>query len=396
MISTGDVRAYYQNVDVSPAFERLGDEFWKWRQVRVRMASGRFLKLRRTFSGWKDLFSTLAKLSRGYDYPFKVYYTVARWLSPERVGPRELRGRPGYLTADNLFLKQDDFVVDLDDRPWEDLLIVLEWLESHSEFKLNYIIESGGGGIHVSFRRPFDGAALSPSDREKLAEQMNIELVNELKDAGVAVDSIITNPRQIVKVPLSLDAQSGRACRFIDSRSPVRGRTQRDADLDDAKNRQPLRRPIVKQGRRRRAGVSPSSAYLAVRSSVCGTKGLHVPILELGQELDSAEQIVRELVRRFRLGDVYLFDDGKKIVGLDLKPVSLRRHQKIQDGKDLRTYKSRLLFLNELVYLGKVTGVPTNHRSLGHSLLMRMLGVDCLLGCVGKPRVKLVKLRPEE
>ncbi len=242
--------------------------------------------------------------------------------------------------TDNLFLGQPDFVVDLDEHPWGDLYAVLGWLEQKPEFRLNYIIESGGGGIHVSFRRPFDGASLAPGERERLAERMNENIVAELRSAGVSIDPIVTNPRQIVNIPLSLDARSGRVCRFVDFHAPVRGPGNRSGPpgLDDAKNRRALRRCNVEQGEGardagRRAGVSdPPTFFTAVRSSICGTKGLHVPILELGRELDCAEETARRLIRRFNLSDVYLFDDGRKIVGVSLKPVSLRRYQKIQDA----------------------------------------------------------------
>src|SRR2546427_4122251 len=142
-----------------------------FRQFRVvregRDGKTAFRKIEDRVKDEKTLRAWLVRLA-----PLHVYFTTSRWLDPQRLGPRELRGRKGgYPIAHSVFLGQELYF-DID-APGDlaaakadaRSLLVLLRKEGLADLRLVY---SGNKGFHVhayDFERRF--APEFPEDPRK-------------------------------------------------------------------------------------------------------------------------------------------------------------------------------------------------------------------------------------
>ena len=157
--------------------------------------------------------------------PAHVYFTTSRWLDPQRLGPRELRGRKaGYPIAHNVFLGQELYF-DIDapgdlaaaKRHARSLLDLLRG-EGLQDLRLVY---SGNKGFHVhayDFEKRF-GPDLpeDPRKREAAAQAARTDLVTRIVNAGIGIDVDITmDPRRILRLPGTVHGKTFNICEFLD------------------------------------------------------------------------------------------------------------------------------------------------------------------------------------
>ena len=177
----------------------------QWRQFRFALSDGRFFKVPDVIRTPADLQNWLIQKK-----PADVYYTVGRFLRPERLGPRS------GIVSDNLFLGAD-LVFDIDHPPFcpenidharKDALRLIQWLDQAC-FSIRYVAFSGSKGFHVVCADPFDYPESSPLDREKSARLKRKIIADRVLDEGIPIDAKVTvDTRRILRVPGTINSKS--------------------------------------------------------------------------------------------------------------------------------------------------------------------------------------------
>ncbi len=157
--------------------------------------------------------------------PAHAYFTTSRWLDPQRLGPRELRGtRAGYPIAHNVFLGQELYF-DLDvpddlDAAKGHALRLLDFLRAEALRDLR-LVYSGNKGFHVhayDFETRFlPQLPEDPRQREGAAQSARMDLVTRIVAADIPIDVDITmDPRRILRLPGTVHGKSLNICQFVD------------------------------------------------------------------------------------------------------------------------------------------------------------------------------------
>ena len=157
--------------------------------------------------------------------PEHAYFTTSRWLDPQRLGPRELRGRKaGYPIAHNVLLGQELYF-DLDvpddlDAAKQYAFRLLDFLRGEGLRELR-LVYSGNKGFHVH-AYDFEARFLprlpeDPRDREGAAQSARMDLVTRLVAADIPIDVDITmDPRRILRLPGTVHGKTLNICQFVD------------------------------------------------------------------------------------------------------------------------------------------------------------------------------------
>ena len=157
--------------------------------------------------------------------PAHVYFTTSRWLDPQRLGPRELRGRKaGYPIAHNILLGQElyfdiDAPGDLEGAKQDaDSLLRVLRTEGLRDLALVY---SGNKGFHVH-AYDFEPRFLphlpeDPRKREAAVQGARADLVARIVTAGIGIDVDVTmDPRRILRLPGTVHGRTFNICEFVD------------------------------------------------------------------------------------------------------------------------------------------------------------------------------------
>ncbi len=157
--------------------------------------------------------------------PLHAYYTTSRWLDPQRLGPRDRRGRrAGYAIAHNILLGQELYF-DIDapgdlDAAKDDARRLLGFLRGEGLRDLR-LVHSGNKGFHV-YAYDFEPKFLpslpeDPRDREAAAQTARAGLVERIVEAGIGIDVDVTmDPRRIIRLPGTVHGATLNICRFLD------------------------------------------------------------------------------------------------------------------------------------------------------------------------------------
>jgi hypothetical protein len=365
-------KKYYEQVDFSPVFRVMN---FKFRQVRILLSNGNWVIVRDKINNIADLKKNILKLFNEEKkvYPAKIYYMVSRFLNPEKARYREgCRGiSKGFVVADNCFIKQDDIVFDIDENPVKNVKKLIKWLEN--KYKVNYILFSGKRGVHVSIKRELECNVSNPKEREKWYLEQNKELVNEIKAVGIDIDGIVSNTRQIVKVPLTLS--DNKICMFLTPKGLES--SVKTLIKSDEKGRPD---DITRRTGRTEPRPSPNN-YLGVFSSVNGCRDSYHVFLEFrSRTKEQVKRTIKEAIERFHLSEFYLFEK-ESIFAISLTLVSKRRYEKIlKFTKSMML--SKLLKYNEthiphdLEFIEKIDSQYTSTSSRGFYEFIRSFGLE--------------------
>lgn len=339
------IRSYYESatVDLSVVSKI------NFRHFRFRLADGLFYKVPRKIRVWSDLKKQFLK-----KLPFDVYYSVACWLNPHKLGSRT-QGK----ILENIFISSDlVFDIDVNGEEIQNLeqarkqAIGLKNLLISKDFDVRYLAFSGSKGFHVVSNNPWDNEKgfEDPTKREKDAIEKRKQIVKEARAEGLFFDEKVTiDTRRIIRLPGTIHSKTGLACTVLnDSQARldmdkifklatvnniIAPRIPRVGENDQGSL---LRRPAKSMGEKEgRLGVRPalkSDKYFStfMTNNIPKTQ-LKIPILEIGKwrSIDSVCRIVAEVQERYGIGDVFLFDDEDKWVAFSIKAVSRRRIEKI-------------------------------------------------------------------
>lgn len=312
-VSREEVARYYREVDFRPLFN-IDRKFFKHRQVRVMGFNGAMIKVRRTITDAGELKRVLVQMA-----PARAYYTVARFLNPVSVGPREING-PGYRLADSCFLTQDEFVFDIDEDPERNLKLLLDFLKRRG-LPIKYVIDSGRRGYQVAIKRRMALPIGDPRERERYFLEANKQLLEEVWAEGIGVDDT-SNTRQIVKIPLSFDAVGGRACRLLWGQRPHGMNPERAENNRGVLGTGPTRPP-------RQAPPKTPWVGVVVSNNVLGTRGLYVPFLKFNRPIEYVIGLARDLVRTYDLSGILLLEREGRTYGIGVDALPRRRLEKV-------------------------------------------------------------------
>jgi DNA primase catalytic subunit len=194
-----------------------------FRQFRVAVdrpgRRTRFLKIDDRVKNAETLRGWLVRLA-----PAHVYFTTSRWLDPQRLGPRDLRGRKaGYPIAHNILLGQELYF-DIDapgdlDAAKEDASALLQFLREEGLDDLR-LVYSGNKGFHVhayDFERKFlPRLPEDPRKREAAVQGARVDLVTRIVNEGIGIDVDVTmDPRRILRLPGSVHGRTFNICEFV-------------------------------------------------------------------------------------------------------------------------------------------------------------------------------------
>ncbi len=195
-----------------------------FRQFRVAVEGPggrlRFLKVEDRVKDLETLRRWLVRLA-----PLHVYFTTSRWLDPQRLGPRDLKGRrAGYPIAHNVLLGQElyfdiDAPGDLEGAK-EDASALLAFLRREGLRDLR-LVYSGNKGFHVH-AYDFEARFLprfpeDPREWEAAAQDARAGLVTRIVEAGIGIDVEITmDPRRILRLPGTVHGTTFNKCEFVD------------------------------------------------------------------------------------------------------------------------------------------------------------------------------------
>ncbi len=327
-----DIKEFYKNFP--PSLEEISSP--NWRQFRFALPNGRFFKVPDTIRNEKILQKWLVKKN-----PADVYYSVAKFLSPQKVGAKtdEL--------YKNLFLGAD-LVFDIDFSPFsirklemarKEALKLLGFLRQ-KKIVVKYIAFSGAKGFHLVCIDPFEYNCESPVERENQAKKFRKEIAGQVLSDGIKIDSKVTvDTRRIIRLPGTINSKTGLECIVLH---------EEELQLRASKIIKKSGRVIINASAIRKemtgkfhflrkifglesigSQIKPPYIYCSFLSSqVVGTKN-HVPILiftslDKKKVVDAAKRIQEE----YLLGDFFLFR-AKKFFAVGLDCLQPRRIEKI-------------------------------------------------------------------
>ena len=157
--------------------------------------------------------------------PLHVYYTTSRWLDPQRLGPRRLRGRrAGYPIAHSVFLGQELYF-DIDapgdlDAAKTDAQSLIAFLRREGLRDL-HLVHSGNKGFHV-YAYDFEARFVpqlpeDPREREAAAQSARADLVMRIVEESIGIDVDVTmDPRRIIRLPGTVHGATLNICQFVD------------------------------------------------------------------------------------------------------------------------------------------------------------------------------------
>lgn len=350
---------YYETADFSPIF-KINPNFFRFRQIRL-LKDGRMFKINYNIRNADQLKKVLMKYN-----PDKAYYMVSQFSNSTRVGAKQIV-KQGYPIADNLFLQQKRIVFDIDTNPVENTQKLLEWLKKEG-YEIEYIIKSGQKGFHVSIIRPLKISSPDPTEREALTLEENKKLVSRIIEAGIEIDPIVSNTRQIIKCPLSLS--SDVVCEFV-----------REGSLAIAYSKMTSVKTTLKGEKETKHNFSPNtdlSELLKVSNSVIGTKGNNILFLKYKlhelKDIETLTEHLKQLVAKYKLPDLYLFtsfsEEENHLVAICPKLFQKARLYKILKNEDklsLTKYKHNIINIANLKHFSTIEGHNENQPiSKGH------------------------------
>ncbi len=335
-----DIETFYR--ENPPSLEPITPP--RWRQFRFMLEDGRFFKVPDTIRDAATLQKWLVLKK-----PIDVYYTVGRFLSPERLGRRT------DVVSENLFLGAD-LVFDLDRTPFsleniekvrKDALRLSSWLKE-AGIRIRYRAFSGSKGFHLVCEDPFDYPDASPLKREKLAKDRRKVIAERVLEEGIPIDSKVTvDTRRILRLPGTVNSKTGRECIVLTDEELARCTAERIlnksrlVDVPSSRIRKEMTDTlqVLRKNRGLHRGEvrsSPTPFYASFLSSEVAKTPLHVPLIvfrETGRQ--EVEEKITRLQQAYRLSDFFLFQ-SEDFFGFSLDALAKRRVEKILNAADAK------------------------------------------------------------
>jgi hypothetical protein len=302
--------------------------------IQLPINSGwRIWKFRLEDDTWK-MFKGIKSLKQLRDY-LVVYNPVAFYYSLSEFLPQQMPDKiehPNYQIADQLWLDNKYFVVDIDNKTGSPQVRssayqVIERMKQFPEYVYERCIMTGTG-LRLEFRDTTPRPILLPYEREEFVKRKRKEFCQINLDNIEEVDDVIAwDTRRVIKCIGSPNPHNEFTTNVLTSPAylpAIPGKLSQVNEMDgDTVS------SLHEQGNRpdRELGSSPTFLYPMyfgkfIRNKVEGTKDRFVPYFEYHKKYKTWQEDIRFLQRKYGLSTIYIVDDYLKVlcVGVDAIP----------------------------------------------------------------------------
>ena len=367
------------------------------RQYRILDFNGRMHKIRKQISRPEQLLPFIERWP-----PQKVYYSLARWLNPKRMGPKKIVG-PGYLIADNTLLSLD-LGFDIDNEDLEEARLTTNKLlgtMSRMGFKPEYVAFSGSKGFHIVYKETKTSLPPNPKQRESFLSDLRKAFISKHLINTIGKESVdwprSTNTRQIFKLPGSLDASTGatvqkltntqlqaKTDQIIKNHIPFIGTKERQGMLRNQLKTNPeqmtgtRRKPHTPRKEPRKAeGTCPTSpstyTETFITNKVKGTKDRYVLFLHYEKNTKRYKKDLKRIKKAYNVGFAAVYQDDQEITILCPQTFQRRRLAKIihatksNNKNEMEKFGQQYLPVNTKTRLIRTHGTFKGRQSLAHT-----------------------------
>jgi len=295
------IRDYYKTAHI------ILPEHPERRQFKFQLLNNKWVVLDKRIRNEEDLRKYLIRLA-----PKHVFCSIAQWLNPLGIEKTDYKY--------NKILIAIDGFLEIDADNIKEAKTELNKLVKYLKFKnidIQNIKFSGKKGFHVTYKQDIPEEP-NPEERLKLVKKQKVKLVKTIINEGVKIDQhVCMDVLRVTRVEGTVHGGSGRIC-TSDSLGrplwPMTGATTRQ-NIEGREPAKPRSSPIF-------------TIAKYVSSKVPGTKDLHVIFL-LYHNKQNYLQDVKNLQRKYRLGDFFLFETGEFVQAMCLNALVLQRIKKI-------------------------------------------------------------------
>jgi hypothetical protein len=368
MVNEKEIFEFYNSEDFKP---ELPEDVSR-RHFRFKLANKYWKKVRETIRDKDDLIRNIFKLG-GCD----LYYSTSKWMNPTKISTKG--GSGTYMVADNLLLG-NDLVFDIDAeepitqkgldlaRKSANNLYLL--MKAHPEYKFQYFAFTGYKGFRLAYK---DTTELPADSRYRID---NVEknrkvfidvLLNEFKEKRSLANmyklepffdkKITVNAMCVVRILGTVHSTTG----YISTKLPLSYMRKPIKEVLDYVPYVGKKRPgIPKREMTEEVGDDVSSPcprlliseddatglaslpYISdhtyfITNKVLGIKRGFIPIFIYQKNQEYYRKELLKLQKKYKLGDLYVFDhDGDK-VAISLKTCQRRRLQRILNDSSSKT-----------------------------------------------------------
>lgn len=329
-----ETEKYYQKVDFTPLW-KIDKNFFKQKHIRILTVNinnkKKWITVQDQIKSPKNLKKAIVSTTIKKNLlPQKIYYCNASFLQCHRVRNRSK------IISKSLFINKTTWTFDID----QDILPnpspkgVCQEADKlikygHTQkWKLLYICESGSRGIHTAFQ--FDiftyyktKKPKNPLDREKKCGELSKKLGNELKTAKIFVDqTVLKNPYNVYKVPLTLVFPSKRTCRLINPKDIKNHKLE----LDPIPN--PTTKKKKKKPRHYPTTTTTKKEEHFISSKIVGHTH-QILILRFYNRTFNEKWFSEQPMKKFKLPNCYVFQKKRNTYVLCTKAFNIKQLAKI-------------------------------------------------------------------
>lgn len=402
-----------------------------WRHFRFKLYDGCWKKVPYRITTVEALKKWIIKL-KGCD----IYYSTSMWLNPHRISSKGKSGT--YEVADNLLLG-NDLVFDIDapepicietlEEARKATLAVYDEMVRHKEYEFEYVGFTGHKGFRLAYTDLRDLPA-APRKRIGIVEKDRKifidSLVSNIKETGCSVnlcaggtffdEKITTNVMCVVRVLGTIHSTTG----YISSKVTMELMKK---SIPEILNHIPYvgaKRPGIPVKRKMTEAVDvkhpPHPRLLAnkkdasglasfllekrgekyfLSNKVYGRGKMYVPVFIYQKIQKYWREEVIKLQKEHRLGPLYVFEDGNKIIILSLKVMQRRQLMKLLNkSKSFSRGHFRdhfQIFIPVFTkFVEKIDGILTGQQSKVHYIFAEKQSAP-EKGLVGEGKARIIK-----
>jgi len=397
-----EILAYYASEDFTPVMPRNSS----FRHFRFKLTNNTWRKVPNKIQNAEELQKWIIKLG-GLD----IYYGTSCWMNPHKISSKG--GSGTYHVADNL-LYDNDLVFDIDaeepvtlqglDKARKSCNNIYQLMKKHKDFKFEYFANTGHKGFRLSY---IDKTRRTPEDprkrihyTEKNRKLFIKQLLMEAKNASDPFmyktetffdQKITTNTLCVVRVLGTAHSTTGYISTKLPvdlMRKPIKKLLNHVPFIGKERPGIPVKREMTSGGektsspRPRLLQLADDVSGLAslplssdhtyfITNRVLGLKKCYIPFF-IYQKTQNYLPEVKKLQEKYALGNLYVFEDEKRIVVIALKTMQRRQLQKVLNESssrakhDFRKYK-RVYAPFFMETICRILGGYDGHLSRGHS-----------------------------
>lgn len=376
-----------------------------FRHFRVKTEKGSWRRVPGRINNRDDLVKWIVKLG-GVD----VYYSVSKWMQPHKISAKGLSGT--YHIADNLLIGNDlMFDIDIDKKfsyarlneARKVSIVIHDAMKDYKDYDLQYISFTGSKGFRLVYTDNNLGLPKDARHRIDYIEQKRkVFIVALLKKIEETVSSeqflfvkkmldvkVMVNPMCVIRVLGTVHGATGyhsAELTFKQLNQPIKKLLTHVPYIGKKRPGIPRKREMTKEEEIPRPRLLQSDEDVSGLASlptfideyvffftnrVLGIKRGFIPVFIYQEHQTKWKKEMLALQEKYKLGQLYVFGAGDKIIVISLKTMQKRQLQKILNESrsrtkyDFRKY-SRIYIPLVMNFKEKLHFGYTGNLSLGH------------------------------